>query len=223
MKPGAATLRFGLSVLTLLLQAPLAASGPAPELEPYREFVRTPRAGNLLAIAREAMRGYWGDGAVESHAGESNWPTAPIGIYLTLADGSATRACVGRAFSDHGPLPEAVRDLAIQVLQADTRQPPVRRDELDRLRIVITFAGPGELVADPMEVDPGREGLLISSEGKSIAFLPGEARTVAWALREARRVGVLEGSTEHATYVRFPVVALAEPRTAAPATHGEEP
>lgn len=219
MKHGTVSFRLGLSFLALLLLAPLAASGPAPELEPYREFVRTPRARDLLAIARDAMRGYWGEGADRARKSEPDWPSAPTGIYLTLAEGSATRACVGRAFSDHGPLAEAVRDLAIQALQADTRRPPVRREELDRLRIVITFAGNGDPVDDPMDVDPGREGLLISSEGKSVAFLPGEARTVAWALREARRVGVLQGSPEHASYVRFPIVALAEPPAVAPSTN----
>jgi AMMECR1 domain-containing protein len=210
------------AVLALFVFAPFAASRPAPELDPYREFVHTPRALELLALARAAMRGHWGEGGAGHDPREADWPRAPAGIYLSLTDASGTRACVGRDLPYHGTLPDAVRDLAVQALQADPRRPPVRRDELDHLRIVIAFAGIGEPVGDPMEIDPGRDGLRISSEGKSIAFLPGEARTVAWALKEARRAGVLEGPLESATYLRFPVVALAEPPAMIPPTTSED-
>ena len=50
----------------------------------------------------------------------------------------------------------------------------------------------------------------ISASGGSVAFLPGEARTVAWALHEARRIGVIQGPAENARYYRFPVIVLAE-------------
>ena len=61
-----------------------------------------------------------------------------------------------------------------------------------------------------MRVNPAREGLLVSSAHGSVAFLPGEARTVDWALRESRRIGVLQGPPENARYYRFPVIVLAE-------------
>jgi hypothetical protein len=58
-----------------------------------------------------------------------------------------------------------------------------------------------------MTVAPAREGLLIVSAQGSIAFLPGEARTVSWALGEARRAGILQRSGD-ASFQRFPVVVL---------------
>jgi len=126
-----------------------------------------------------------------------------------------------------GGLVETVRALAVQSLQADRRRPPIRREELPALRVIISFAGAAEEVTDPMQVNPGREGLLVSSTGGSVAFLPGEARTVAWALQEARRIGVLRGPTESATFYRFPVVVLAEapppPSRALPLSHVENP
>jgi len=86
----------------------------------------------------------------------------------------------------------------------------VRREELDHLRIVLSFAGPNTPVADPMVVAPAREGLLVSGARGSVAFLPGEARTVSWALHEARRIGIL-ANAEPATYARFDVVTISEP------------
>jgi hypothetical protein len=46
-----------------------------------------------------------------------------------------------------------------------------------------------------------------------VAFLPGEARTVSWALREARRIGVLAGPVSEARCSRFEVVTLQGPAT----------
>ena len=199
------------AALLLGALSPAAALPSDVGMEPYRAFVRTPRAARLLNVARDAMRRHWGESATTRDTTELRWPAAPLGVFLTLTDGRTTRACVGSVSPYRGGLVETVRDLALQALQADRRQQPIRHEELPRLRVIIAFAGTGESVADPMDVDPGREGLLISSGKGSIAFLPGEARTVSWALQEARRVGVLQGPLENVTYYRFPVAVLAEP------------
>jgi AMMECR1 domain-containing protein len=128
-----------------------------------------------------------------------------------LRDGRSTRPWVGHATPYRGGLVETVRALAVQSLQADRRHAPVRSEELTSLRVVISFAGTPEAVTDPMQIDPGREGLLISFGTRSVAFLPGEARTVRWALLEARRIGIFQGPAESAAYARFPVVVLTEP------------
>jgi len=86
----------------------------------------------------------------------------------------------------------------------------VRRDELGALRVVVAVAGPPEPVAHPGEVDPGRDGLLIESAQARVAFLRGEARIVAWALREARRIGVFAGPLSAARFDRFVTVTLGE-------------
>lgn len=193
--------------------APPGSAGPAParDLDPYRLFVKTEGARVLLASAREAMRGYWGADQAGAGAAPADWPGPPVAIYVSLVGPDGTRACVGGAGFYRRALSETVRSLAVRALHSDPRHAPVREEELPKLRIAISFAGEGESIADPMRVDPGREGLLVSSGGRSVAFLPGEARTVAWALREARRIHVLEGSGDGADYRQFPVVVLAEP------------
>lgn len=200
---------FGLGVLLLVLLVP-CISGAADTLEPYRTFARGPDAANLLATARAAMRSYLRSEPVPApHAIE--WPAEPTALYVTLSRGPSTRACVGSASPSGGNLGAAVAALAVQALTADRRRPPVRAGELDALRITIAFAGAGEAIADPMVVDPAHQGLLIQSPAGTVAYLPGEARTVSWALRDARRSGLMSGPARDAGYQRFDVVIVKEP------------
>jgi AMMECR1 domain-containing protein len=197
--------------------APAVAAPLDPALAPYRELARSPQARSLLAVARAALERHWSAAPVDT-AHAPDWPGAPTALYLSLVRGGVTRACVGHAAPPRGSLAECVRALAEAALAADPRHPPLRRDELATLRIVLAFAGAGAPVADPMSVDPGREGLLVGGARGHLAFLPGEARTVAWALREARRAGVLD-ATQPAEFTRFPVVTITEPESP---SHGGE-
>jgi AMMECR1 domain-containing protein len=226
-------------VLVAALAGACAAPAPArpnpaaaDPLAPYRALARSPAGARLVALARQAIDAYFRGDAADSlavpgwqaaadslpaldslatPAGAPDWPGPPTGVYVSLVNGAATRACVGSVQPVAGSLRETVRALATQALSADPRHPPVRSEELAGLRVVIAFAGPGEPIADPMSVDPARDGLLIRGARASVAFLPGEARTVSWALREARRLGVIVGSWRDAGYERFAVVTVTEP------------
>jgi AMMECR1 domain-containing protein len=222
--PAAARRQRGLAatLATLLLAAmlPVSSAGPAaaapadPALAPYRELARSPDARRLLAVARTALELHWSTAPADT-ARVPDWPGAPTTLYLSLVRGGVTRSCVGSPVPPRGSLAECVRALAEAALVADPRHPPVRRDELAALRVVLSFAGAGAPVADPMSVDPGREGLLVGGARGHVAFLPGEARTVAWALREARRVGVLDPA-QPTEFTRFPVVTITEPEPKSP-------
>jgi len=203
---------WSLALLSLSVASAAHSSDLARALDPYRELARTDGGGRLLAMARATMeRAFTNAAGPDSAASAPDWPGPPAGVFVSLVDGPATRACVGSAVPLGGTLAETLRGLATRALSSDPRHAPVRHEELGRLRIVIAFAGPSEPVSDPMHVNPSRDGLLITTSRGSVAFLPGEARTISWALREARRIGVLQGSRSDAAYQRFPVVALREP------------
>jgi len=207
-----AAARAAVLAIALAVMAPrgsLAAPPATDDLAAYREMARGADAARLLARARATMAAEW-DGAPPAAGAAPDWPGAPVGVYVSLVRGHATRACVGSAEPVAGSLGATLDALARAALGADPRHPPVRRDELDSLRVVITFAGAGRAIADPYAVDPGREALLVSTPRGSVAFLPGEARTVSWALREARRLGLLVPGSRDASYRGFPVVTLAE-------------
>jgi AMMECR1 domain-containing protein len=204
----------GLSIAVAACAAwmPMRARADASELDAYRRLVRSPEARALLASARDAMENAGGEGAeIANEADTLAWPAAPAGVYVTLVKGTATRACVGSPTPPRGTLAASVRSIAALAMTADPRRPPVRRDELADARIVISFTSAGDRVASPFEIDPGRDGLLIGGARGSIAFLPGEARTVQWALREARRVGIGVAG-DAVAYRRLEVVTLSEPR-----------
>jgi AMMECR1 domain-containing protein len=182
-----------------------------PALAPYQRFAESSDAPRLLALARAAIEDHWRERPASADTVSIDWPGAPAGVYVTLTRGRETRACVGSPAPTRAGLVETVRSLAVLALSADRRRPPVRRDELERLGIAISFTDQGEPVTDPMLVDPGREGLLVTSSRGSVAFLPGEARTIRWALDEARRAGVLKRGDASVSYRRLRVVNVAEP------------
>ncbi|MBI5169873.1 MAG: AMMECR1 domain-containing protein, partial [Candidatus Eisenbacteria bacterium] len=141
------------------------------------------------------------------------WPGSPRPVYVTLVRGRASRACVGSDAPLGGSLAATLTRLGERLADSDLRRPPVRAEELDTLRLVVAFASDPVAVRDPMSVDPAREGLRIESERGAVAFLPGEARTIGWALREARRLGLMAGAGAAAavSYSRFTVVTISGP------------
>lgn len=221
------------AAFVVLATADIAPAHADDALTPYRQLLRGPEGTRLLTIARRAMEFHWGGesaigatiesaesagvattvvrpGADDALDSLSDWPGPPVGLFITLVGPRGTRACVGNVTPPRGTLGASLAALAVDALAADRRRPPVRVDELDSLCIVIAFAGPAETIADPNLVDPAREGLLVGGADVAVAFLPGEARTVSWALREARRLGVAR-PRQSVTYQRFPAVVLQEP------------
>ena len=203
-----ATAHRALATLIVALALTPVARASDDALTPYRALPGSARGGALLAVARGAIERYF-DPAAGGDSLDFDWPGEPCGMYVSLVRGATTRACVGSLLPLGGTLRESLDRLAAQVVAADGRRPPVRREELPALRVVVAFASAGEPVADPMHVRPMREGLLVRTPRGDVAFLPGEARTVSWALREARRAGLLE-RTEDASFQRFDAVVLKE-------------
>lgn len=193
-------------VLLSLTLAGLAFAAPnGPELDPYRALSTSPAGARLIAVAQSALAAN-----DAPRLTEAEWPGSPRPVYVTLVRSGRTRACLG-SDSPLGSLSYTVHALAARLRTDDRRHTPVGEDELEQLRLVIAFAGESEPIVDPYRTDPMREGLRIETERGAIAFLPGEARTVSWALREARRVGVLAGADSEARYSRFAVVTLSGP------------
>ncbi len=200
--------RVWVPALMVVLLAAGRAFAVSPELEPYARLARTDDGQRVLAVARDALCQAAGRCDTLTCAAP-DWPGAPRPLFVTLAHGARTRACLGRD-EPRGSLTESLRALAGEALTGDRRRAPVLAEELDSLRVLVAFAGDERALADPFQVNPMREGLRIATERGTVAFLPGEARTVSWALSEARRIGVL-GRTEDARFSRFDAVVLSGP------------
>lgn len=189
------------------------AHAAAAELEPYAAYARGAAGQQLLATVREAL--CVSAGRCDSlRTSAPDWPAAPRPLFVTLARGRVTRACLGSE-EPQGTLTATARRVAADAMVADRRHAPIDPLELEDLRLIVAFTGGDQALADPYAVDPMREGLRIETERGAVAFLPGEARTVAWALGEARRIGVLRSMSE-ARFVRFQAVVLSGPAYLAP-------
>ena len=219
-------------VTTLLATVVISHDAAALDrLAPYRALRHTAAGDRLLEIARDVMTGGDAGGAPATAtlpAKLDALPAPPPALIVTLRNGPVTRACVGQEPPASGDLAEAVRRLAGEARTGDRRRPPVRAEELESLSVVLGFADSAIPLKHVSELDPGREGLLIETDRGRVAFLPGEARTVSWAMREARRIGVLAGPEANARVYRFDVVTLSEParlpvRRKEPQANAEDP
>lgn len=97
--------------------------------------------------------------------------------FVTLTLNGKLRGCIG-TLEAHQPLIEDVREHAVAAALADYRFPPVRPEEVDRLKIEISRLTPPQ----PLEYDtpldlihklrPGVDGVVLLDEGRRATFLP---------------------------------------------------
>jgi len=138
----------------------------------------------LLALARQAL-----DAAVRRAA-----PPAAVGsgvfdehagAFVTLRSDGGLRGCVGQIE------PQRLADLVVHCAGAaaleDPRFPPVIDVELPLIHIELSVLGPLTLLADPTRLEPGRHGLVVSSDGQQGLLLPQVATEWGWTPEEFLR------------------------------------
>lgn len=110
--------------------------------------------------------------------------------FVTFFDGRRVFACFGGFFPRRATLGEEISENVRLALKNDARSRTIRPETARRSGVQITFPGQPERTADYRSIDPAHEGLFVESGDRGVAFVPGEARTAAWAFREAlRRLG----------------------------------
>ncbi len=137
------------------------------------------------------------------------------GVFLTLVKHGQLRACWGTPEPQHRHIAEEVVAVAKGVCSRDTRFPPLRANEVNRLRIILTVvAGPPQPTL-PARIRPREHGVLVRSGTRSAVVLPHEGRTVRRMLTIARRkAGIREGESVE-VYV-FRVYTIEEPANRRP-------
>jgi hypothetical protein len=99
-------------------------------------------------------------------------------------------ACSGGFRPRTADLGKEVEANVRQALHLDPRAGYIDRAAAAEARVLITFPGELRPVASPALIDPLREGLFVENDRSGVAIVPGEAKTSAWAYREAlRRLG----------------------------------
>ncbi len=139
----------------------------------------------LIALAREAIR-YGVRHGSPPPVDLASLPAAlrqPRATFVTLEEDGRLRGCIG-SLEPRRPLAEDVVNNAFAAAFGDPRFPPVREDEVDRLKIYIAILSPLEEIRADSEAEllekirPGMDGLVIEEGALRGTFLPAVWRSI---------------------------------------------
>lgn len=159
----------------------------------YQSFVFTRRSGTLNAAERTELLRLARQTVTATAAGQA-LPQVDVdklspalrasgACFVTLQKQGDLRGCIGNLVAD-GPLHDAVVRNAVSAARADPRFQPVRPDEVDGLRIEISYLTPMKRIGNPDEIVVGRHGLLITLGNDRGVLLPQVAYERGWTRAE---------------------------------------
>jgi hypothetical protein len=137
----------------------------------------------LLAFARETISRIFLTDTVPLARGFHENLQQPRGVFVTLKKKGELRGCIGRMIGDV-PLCKLVGAMALQAAFNDRRFQPLTFDELNDTEIEISVLTPMKKVAGAADIVVGRDGVLLSKEGRSAVFLPQVATEQGWNREE---------------------------------------
>jgi AmmeMemoRadiSam system protein A len=133
----------------------------------------------LLALARRTLEVYLACGEIPRYFTSRLELCVRCGAFVSLHRGKDLRGCIGLLAPDE-ELYRTVQRCAISSAVEDSRFPPVTYEELPELTIELSILAPLQAIRDPVEVEVGRHGLLISREGRRGLLLPQVATENQW-------------------------------------------
>jgi uncharacterized protein (TIGR00296 family) len=135
----------------------------------------------LLGTARQAIADHLEGRNIDLTASESLEVRVPRGVFVSLFDvvmGRGRRGCIGNPFPKASLLTETVH-CAVEAATMDPRFDPLRLDEFkQRITLEVTVLSPLEhiIVKSPLDlplnVEVGRDGLLVEGAGTRGLLLP---------------------------------------------------
>jgi MEMO1 family protein len=137
----------------------------------------------LLAFARETISRLFLTDTVPLARGFNENLQQPRGVFVTLKKKGELRGCIGRMIGDE-PLCKLVGAMALQAAFNDRRFQPMTFDELNDTEIEISVLTPMKKVAGAGDIMVGRDGVLLSKDGRSAVFLPQVATEQGWNREE---------------------------------------
>jgi hypothetical protein len=105
----------------------------------------------------------------------------PRGAFVTLQINHNLRGCIGEIFPRR-PLYQVVIDHTIDAAVNDPRFPPVREEELNKIKIEISVLTPPKEVPSYKDIVIGRDGVYLIKGFHSAVFLPQVAPEQGWDL-----------------------------------------
>jgi uncharacterized protein (TIGR00296 family) len=104
------------------------------------------------------------------------------GVFVTLHS-DALRGCVGYPHASK-TIKDALIDSAISAALYDYRFPPVRAEELKRIRVEITFLTKPTRIDGPTDIVVGKHGIIVKKGQTQGLLLPQVATDFKWTQQE---------------------------------------
>ena len=132
----------------------------------------------LLRLAREALeaRVHRRSPPRVDRGGALDWPRS---AFVTIHCRGDLRGCLGR-IDVNAPLGETIAQLAATVSDSDPRFAPVTSPELGDIDVEISVLTPEHEIRSIEEIEVGRHGLIIESDGRRGLLLPQGATKHDW-------------------------------------------
>jgi uncharacterized protein len=102
-----------------------------------------------------------------------------FGVFVSLHRRDELRGCIG-TLTGQGPLYETVVEMTQAAASRDSRVEPIRRGELDKIRISISVLSPLKVTDDPLSLTVGKHGLSIAQGARHGVLLPQVATEYQW-------------------------------------------
>lgn len=151
------------------------------------EFMLTEKdKEDLLLLANKSILYYMnhGERLKPQSEGFSKNLLEPCGAFTSIYVKDELRGCIGRMNSDTEPLISIIADMAVSSAFYDSRFSPLRRDELDDLKIEVSVLTPMKKIDLISEIELGRHGIYIKKGLNTGTFLPQVVDKTNWSVEE---------------------------------------
>ena len=152
----------------------------------------------LLSFARKSITQYLTTKEITENESSDPVLQKKLGAFVTLRKHGELRGCIGYMREDM-PLYKVISTMALESAFSDRRFMPLSTDELPDIEIEISVLTPAKPIKSIDEIVLGKDGVVLSKNGRKAVFLPQVATEMGWDKIEfldnlCRKAGLPAGS-----------------------------
>jgi len=166
-----------------------------------KDFLDQDEQRFLLGLARDTIAGFLKTGKSPRPKAAAKELTEKRGAFVTLKVDDQLRGCIGYPLP-YKPLFETVVQMALAAATQDYRFPPIKLEELGRLKIEISVLTLPRPIQDAREVEVSRHGIIVSKGIAKGLLLPQVPTEHGWDRETYLRHGCLKAGLDEDEWQR---------------------